>query len=384
MPSLLRDRPASSAEMLAVFDDAALLRAALDFEAALARAEAAEHIIPPAAAEAIARVCASADFDVPMLADAAAHAGALAIPLVELLRARVAEIDGGAADFVHFASTSQDVADTALMLQARAGAALIRRDGEALADALAALAERHAETPMLARTLMQGALPITFGLRVANWLLGVDGALARFEREAVLAIRLQLGGPAGSLGELTAAVVERVAADLQLPAPLLPWHARREALAGLASALAIVTGAVGKIARDVALMAQNEVGEALEPRVAGRGGSSAMAGKRNPTGCQVALSAAARAPGLCAGILTALPQEQERGLGGWQADAPALTALFELTHGALKAMRPVIEDLEVDRDAMARNLEHAARGRAGQRAGDLVRLALSDRRKSAR
>lgn len=375
MPSLLRDRPASTPEMLAVFGDEALLKAALAFEAELALAQAELGLIPRDDAEAIAVACASA-FDIAELAEAAAHAGTLAIPLVERLRARVSPPEAAAR--VHKGATSQDLADTALMLQARDGAALIRRDASRLADALAALARKHQSTAMLGRTLLQAALPITFGLKVSTWLSGVTGALTRFDRETG-AIRLQLGGATGSRAGLDgqgAALAERLAARLNLP-PALPWHAERQGVAGLASALAILTGAIGKIAGDVALMAQVEVGEAFEPRQAGRGGSSAMAHKRNPTGCQVALSAAIRAPHLAATLVSGLPQQHERGLGGWQAEGPVLAELFQLTHGALAAMVTVIEGLEVDEGRMAANLAAAQVGTDTGESAALVAQALA-------
>ncbi len=362
MASLIRDRPASTARMLAAFGDEALLRGALDFEAALAGALAEEGLAPATAAAVIAEVCAGARFDIPVLAEEAAFAGTLAIPLVRRLKALVAERDAAAAAHVHLGATSQDLADTALILQVKAAAPVIEGAAGALSAGLADLAARHAQTPMLGRTLLQGALPISFGLKAANWMLGVDAALRRFEREARGALILQLGGGAGSLAGLTLQTPRRVAARLGLGVAPIPWHARRETLAGLAAALAILIGAVGKIARDVSLLAQGEVGEAFEPRIAGRGGSSAMAHKRNPTGCQVALSAAIRAPGLVAGILAGLPQEHERGLGGWQAEGPALAALFELADGALMAMTPVIAGLELDEAAMRRNLAAAAVG----------------------
>ncbi|HWF76201.1 MAG TPA: lyase family protein, partial [Caulobacteraceae bacterium] len=249
----------------------------------------------------------------------------------------------------------------------------------AVGDALAVLAEAHAQTPMLGRTLMQAAQPITLGLKASGWMLGVEDARARFEREATAAIRVQLGGPVGTLAGLTSRVADLMALDLGL-APALPWHAQREAVAGLGAALAILTGALGKIAGDIALMAQREVGEAAEPRVEGRGGSSSMPGKRNPTGCQVVLSAAVRAPGLAAGLVAGLPQAHERDPGGWQAEAPALAALFELTHGALAALRPVVEGLEVDTAAMARNLAAAGVGGDVGHAAELTRQALAQRR----
>ena len=365
MSSLLRDRPAGSSAMLAAFDDAATLRAALAFEAALARAQAAEGIISDADSAAIGAACDGLDADPAELAEEAAHAGTLAIPLVARLRAALKARHPTAAAAVHRGATSQDVADTALVLQARAALALLGADTERLETALIALTERHAETPALGRTLLQGALPITFGLKTAGWLTGIRAARIRLRREADGALMLQLGGAAGTLagmgsGETALAVVRRVAEDLGVGVPPTPWHARREAIAGLGAALAILTGAVGKMARDIALLAQNEVAEAFEPRLAGRGGSSAMAHKRNPTGCQVALSAALRAPGLAATLMAGLPQEHERGLGGWQAEAPVLADLFILVHGAVVAMADVAEGLEVDVAAMARNLASAA------------------------
>jgi 3-carboxy-cis,cis-muconate cycloisomerase len=351
--------------MLAVFGDATLLRAALLFEAVLAESQAAEGLISLDAAEAIVAACAELP-DVEDLAEAAAHAGTLAIPLVQILRQRVAARHGDAmAGLVHKGATSQDLADTALMLQAKAGAALVRDEATRLIQALAALAQTHAATPMLGRTLLQAALPITFGLKVAGWLQGVDEALTRFDAEAATALRLQFGGATGSLAGLDGkalAIAERLATRLDLALPATPWHAQRGAVAGLASALSILVGAVGKIARDISLLAQTEVAEAFEPRIAGRGGSSAMAHKRNPTGCQVALSASLRAPHLAATLLSALPQEHERGLGGWQIEGPVLAELFQLAHGALAAMAPVIEGMELDTDRMAANLAAAGVG----------------------
>jgi 3-carboxy-cis,cis-muconate cycloisomerase len=361
--------------MLAAFGDESLLDAALRFEAALARAEEAEGLISEAEAEVIADACTAEGIDCAALAEAAAHAGTLAIPLVALLRKR------GAAK-LHLGATSQDLADTALMLQAKQGVALITRDLKALADAAVRLAAAHADTKMLGRTLLQGALPITFGLKAANWALGIDAALARLEREAAGALALQFGGAAGTLAGLQGralAVAERMAADLGLACPPMPWQARRDGVAGLAAALAIVTGAVGKIARDVALLAQGEVAETFEPRVAGRGGSSAMAHKRNPTGCQVALSAALRTPGLAATIFAAMPQEHERGLGGWQAEAPVLAELFCLAHGAVLAMLTVVAGLDVDTQAMAANLAAANVGDDAGESSALVARVLANR-----
>ncbi|MBI1198639.1 MAG: 3-carboxy-cis,cis-muconate cycloisomerase [Phenylobacterium sp.] len=361
MGARIRDRAGSTAEMLEAFGDESLVAAALSFEAALARAQAAEGVIPAAHAALVAEVC-EARFDIDDLAERAAHAGTLAIPLVALLRERIVQRAPDAAGAVHRGATSQDVADTALMLQAKAGMGLLMRDAKRLEVALAALARTHAATPMLARTLLQPAAPITFGLKAAQWRAGIMGAVARLNREAGLALVLQLGGPVGALGDMDGrgvAVAERVAETLGLAGSAAPWHARREAVAGLGAALAILTGAVAKVARDVALMAQGEVAEAFEPRVQGRGGSSAMAHKRNPAGCQIALSAAVRTPHLAATLMSAAPGAHERDLGGWQAEAPVLAELFQLAHGAVVAMADVAAGLQVDTVAMARNLAAA-------------------------
>ena len=380
MSSLLRDRPAGSTAMLAVFADEALLRGALDFEAALAAAQAAEGLIAKADAAAIGAACRSLAPDIAALAEAAAHAGTLAIPLVAKLRAALQEAHPQAAAAVHRGATSQDLADTALMLQASAAMALLVADATRLETALVGLTRRYAETPALGRTLLQGALPVTFGLKTAGWLTGIHAARRRVQREAEAALVLQFGGAAGTLAGMDdrgLSVAQRMADALALGMPVTPWHARREAIAALGAALAILTGAAAKMARDISLLAQNEVGEAFEPRLSGRGGSSAMAHKRNPTGCQVALSAALRAPGLAATLLVGLPQEHERGLGGWQAEGPVLADLFILAHGAVVAMADVAEGLEVDTAAMARNLAAAGVGPDTGASSVLVQRALA-------
>jgi 3-carboxy-cis,cis-muconate cycloisomerase len=301
---------------------------------------------------------------------------------VGALRRQVAAIDQIAAGFVHLGATSQDLADTALMLQAKQGLALIERDLCAMRRQLAILARRHAATPMLGRTLLQGALPITAGLKFANFLAGLDAAAWRLSREAAVALALQFGGAAGTRVGLDGKgpdIAGRVAETLGLADPVLSWHAQRDRVAGLGTALAILIGALGKIARDISLLAQGEVAEAFEPRAPGRGGSSALAHKRNPTGCQVALSAALRAPGLAATLLGTLPGEHERGLGGWQAEAPVLAELFLLCHGAAAALLTVVNGLEVDTAAMLRNLEQASVGSDAGEAAALVAAMLAAR-----
>jgi 3-carboxy-cis,cis-muconate cycloisomerase len=251
------------------------------------------------------------------------------------------------------------------MLQCREAAGLLNADLQRICRALADLAERHATTPAIGRTLLQDALPVTVGLRAAQWLAAVDGAQEEFKKAASQHIKLQFGGPVGTRAGLEGKgpeVARRLGKLLDLPTPAAPWHSNRSGIAVLASAVAIVIGAIGKIGRDISLLSQNAVSELREPASPGRGGSSAMPHKRNPTGCQVALSAALRAPGLVAGILAGLPQELERGLGGWQAEAPALTDLFLLAGGSADRIATVLEGLEVDDAAMARNLAVANLG----------------------
>jgi 3-carboxy-cis,cis-muconate cycloisomerase len=380
MSRLIRDLSGGSAEMLKIFSDASLVKHALAFEAALAEAEAAEGLLTADEAARIAIACAQLPLDTETLAVEAAHAGTLAIPLVHHLRRSLG--DDVVAAKIHWGATSQDVADTALMLQAKAGSALIARELTRLQTALALLAERMASVPMTGRTLLQHALPITFGLKVIQWLAGIDDAAERFAHECEHALMLQFGGAVGTRAGLSgkgAAIAAHMAKKLELALPGLPWHARRGQVAGLASALAIVAGAAAKAARDISLLAQSEIGEVFEPRVQGRGGSSAMAHKRNPTGCQFVLSSAVRTPGLAAAIVSALAQEQERGLGGWQVEAAILADLFILTHGALAALAPVIEGLEVDTVRMAANLRTANIGSDVGESEALVRTALKAR-----
>lgn len=367
--------------MRAVFDDAAVLGHALAFEAALAEAEAAEGLITPDQAQAIAAACAAVHgMDMATLAAQAAQAGTLAIPLVQSLRAA---LPPAAASAVHRGATSQDVADSVLMRQVKAAQALLRVDLGRIVTALGSLAARHAETPAMGRTLLQDAMPIGFGLRLAHIAVGIDEATARLAEEVDRHARLQFGGAAGTRAGLDgrgAAVAARLALRLGL-GDAAPWHARRIGTAAIGASLGLVIGALGKFARDIALLAQTGVGEAQEPRIPGRGGSSAMAHKRNPTGCQVALSAALRAPGLVATLLSALPQEQERGLGGWQAEAPVLADLFLLASGSAAALAVVAEGLEVDDAAIARNLAAAGLGSdIGESAALTARLLASLRK----
>jgi len=358
MTDLLRNRPGTTQAMMAVFDDAATLAHALAFEAELARAQAANGVISSDAAEAIARVCRQSIISADELANGAALAGTLAIPLVNQLRGA---LDADAASALHKGATSQDVSDTVLMLQVAQAGDLLLNDLDRIGCALAMIAERYAGSVAVGRTLLQDARPVGFGLRIAHWYAGTVEAAGRLRFEISAGSKIQFGGAAGTRAGLQgkgAAIAAHMADALGLACGP-PWHSRRGGVVAIGAAVGIVIGTLGKMARDISLLAQNRVGEAREPIVPGRGGSSAMAHKRNPTGCQIALSAAVRAPGLVAGLLTGMPAEEERGLGGWQAEGPTIAELFLLAAGSADAMATVAEGLEVDEGAIAANLAEA-------------------------
>jgi 3-carboxy-cis,cis-muconate cycloisomerase len=335
-------------EMLAIFDEPRLFQAMLDFEAALARAQAAAGVIPAAAAEAIAAACRVERFDTGELVRRARVAGTLAIPLVAALR----ELAGPHA---HHESTSQDVLDTATAILGRRALAVLDRDLAALIGELLRLGEAHVATPQLGRTLLQPAQAITFGLKVAGWLAPLVRRQARIRDAARGALALQLGGPVGTFERED--VARRVAGELGLALPAAAWHAQRDERAALGAELGVLCGSLGKLARDLALLAQAEVGEVAEPWREGRGTSSALPHKRNPVASMVAIAASLRAPQRVAALLAAMPEEHERGLGSWPAELAEWAGLFLATHGALAAMLEAARGLTVDAARMRANLE---------------------------
>jgi 3-carboxy-cis,cis-muconate cycloisomerase len=350
----------SSAAMRAVCDDATTVQHMLDFEAALARAEAATGVIPARAIEPIAKACKAESFDIAALAEAATRSGNLAIPLVKALTARVAERDKEAARYVHWGATSQDVIDTATMLSLRAGIDVLKADLDRAIAGFARLAREHRQTAVVARTWLQHALPMPFGLKLAEYAAALHRAKTRLDRVRNEGLALQFGGAAGTLaalGDKGLAVAERLAEELDLPLPDAPWHTHRDRIADAASVLAILAGSCGKIARDVSLMMQTDVAEAFEPAGIGRGGSSTMPHKRNPVAAASALAAAAMAPNLAATILAAQVQEHERSAGPWHAEWPTLPTLLLVTSGALAATVDIAEGLETDAARMRANLD---------------------------
>jgi 3-carboxy-cis,cis-muconate cycloisomerase len=331
----------------------------LDFEAALARAEAGCGVIPQAAAAAITKACRAESFDLAALAEAATRSGNLAIPLVKALTADVARTDSAAARYVHWGATSQDVIDTATMLMLRGGIDALDGDLERAVAGFARQARQHRNTAVVARTWLQHALPMPFGLKLAGYAAALARSRERLRRLRREALALQFGGPVGTLAALNDRgldVAERLAALLDLPLPEAPWHSHRDRLAEVASAFAILTGTCGKIARDVSLLMQTDVAEAFEPAAPGRGGSSTMPHKRNPTAAATALAAATIAPNLLATIMAAQVQEHERAMGGWQAEWPTFPALALVTSGALNAIVDIAQGLEVDSERMRVNL----------------------------
>ncbi|ETK36896.1 3-carboxy-cis,cis-muconate cycloisomerase [Microbispora sp. ATCC PTA-5024] len=333
--------------------DHAWLRAMLDAEVGLARAQARLGVIPERAAAAIAAAAAPERFDVASLARRARDAGNPVVPLVADLRAAARE----AGAFVHHGATSQDIFDTAAMLVAVRARRVILADLDRVLAALARLAADHRSTPMAGRTLGQQAVPTTFGLKAAGWLAGCADAR---DRLAELRPPVQLGGAAGTMagyGDRALDLLPLFAAETGLAEPALPWHTLRTPVADLAAALAAVAGALGKLAVDVILLAQSEVGEVAEPATPGRGGSSAMPHKRNPVLATMIRAAALQVPAQAQILLASRIAEHERAAGSWHAEWQPLRECLRLAGGAAETAAELAEGLEVFPERMRRNLD---------------------------
>ncbi|RIA34499.1 3-carboxy-cis,cis-muconate cycloisomerase [Ectopseudomonas oleovorans] len=360
MSNQLFDAYFTAPAMRAIFCDAGRVQGMLDFEAALARAEARVGLIPAEAVAPIEAACKAELYDYPALAQAIATAGNSAIPLVKALGKRIAASNPEAERYVHLGATSQDAMDSGLVLQLRAAIGLLESDLAKLAAALAAQAERHIDTPLAGRTWLQQATPVTLGMKLA----GVLGAITRHrQRLSELKPRLlslQFGGASGSLAALGDAgwsVSGALAQELELTLPEQPWHTQRDRLVEFASLLGMIAGSLGKLGRDLSLLMQTEAGEVFEPSAPGKGGSSTMPHKRNPVSAAVLIGAATRAPGLVATMFSAMPQEHERSLGLWHAEWDTLPELCCLVSGALQQALLVVPGLEVDAARMRANLE---------------------------
>jgi 3-carboxy-cis,cis-muconate cycloisomerase len=335
----------------------AWLQAMLDAEAALAIAEARAGLIPPAAAKIIAGCCDAARFDPEEIGREGRAAGN---PVAPLVKALTAEVPGDAARHVHRGATSQDIVDTAAMLVARQALGLILIEVDGVAAACARLADTHRMTLMAGRTLLQQALPITFGLKAAGWLIAVLEARRRLLTVRASGLAAQLGGAAGtlaSLGQAGTQVLREFALELGLAEPVVPWHTARLRIAELGSVLALGAGVLNKLALDIILMAQTEVAEVAEPSGGGRGGSSTLPHKRNPVLATTTIACARRVPSVAQTLQAAMAQEHERAAGAWHAEWESLGDALALTGGAAAATREAVEGLQVYPDRMRANLE---------------------------
>ncbi|GJF01816.1 lyase family protein [Pseudonocardia sp. D17] len=357
-------------------DAVAWLTALIDVEVALSHAAAAHGLVDAAAVAHVERAAAAlrADLDPAVLAGEAVEGGNPVIPLARRLRAAA----GPGAPAVHPGATSQDVMDTALVLLVRTAADVIGDDLAACADAAAALAAAHRDTPAIARTLGQQALPTTFGLVAAGWCAGLDRARVQLG-SVVAALPVQFGGSAGTLAASYPhgpAVADALADRLGLPRQDVPWHTERTRIGELAAALGVAAGACAKVATDVVLLSATEVGEVAE---AAPGDSSSMPHKRNPIAAITARASARRAPGLVATLLAASDHEHQRAAGPWHAEWPALTDLLLATGGAAARLRVSLVGLGVHPGAMARNLALTSPDPTPSHAGDLVDRVLGRR-----
>ncbi|ALU60198.1 3-carboxy-cis,cis-muconate cycloisomerase [Pseudomonas syringae pv. lapsa] len=365
-------------EMREIFSDEGRVQGMLDFEAALARAQARVGLIPPEVVADIELSCDARLFDFDALAIAIGSAGNSAIPLVKALGKQIAARSAEAERYVHMGATSQDVMDSGLVLQLRRAIVLLECDLSRLADAMAEQAQCHACTPLAGRTWLQQATPVTLGMKIAGWLGAVTRHRQRLNEIKPRLLCLQFGGASGSLaalGDQAFSVAEALADELQLALPEQPWHTQRDRLVEFAGLLGLIAGSLGKLGRDVSLLMQTEVGEVFEPSAPGKGGSSTMPHKRNPVGAAVMISTATRAPGLVGTMLSAMPQEHERSLGLWHAEWETLPELCCLVSGSLQQALQVIPGLQVDAERMAINLQSTK----GLVLAEAVSIALAQR-----
>jgi len=342
--------------MRAIWDERAFFQRMLDVEAALARVQARLGIIPVDAADAITAAATVENLDT---AELAASVRTVGYPVIGVVKGLSRAAGPGAARWTHWGATTQDILDTAIVLQLRDGLALVRAELVAITAALAHQAETHRDTVMAGRTHLQHALPTTFGLKVATWLMPLPDHLERLDQLLPRALRVQFGGAAGtlaSLGDKGLAVMAGLAAELGLGEPPGPWHVVRDGLAEAVSLLGLICGSLAKIATDMILLCQTEVGEVSEPYIAGRGGSSTMPQKRNPIASEYVLAAQRGVQALVPLMLNAMADDHERGTGPWQAELLALPQAFVLTAGALMHARTIAEGMVVDAARMQENL----------------------------
>lgn len=360
MNSQIFKRLTTTSQMMSIFGDESMLIAMLEFESALATAESRCEVFDPRIAETISDCCQISEFSIPDLSELAVQHGTVVVPLVKQLTKLVSVKDETASGWVHFGATSQDVIDTAMIIQIKKACALLENDINRLVSALESLGSRFGSQVMIGRTLLQPSVPITFGQKISGWKSAINRNWKRIEVSAKEALVLQFGGPSGNLSSLGLQgeqVRETLSRIIDLPLPTDAWHVHRDRLVSLCSCISILVGSLGKMALDLSLLMQSEVGEVSEGNNSDGGRSSAMPHKRNPVNCLIALTAAKRTPHLQATLLEAMVQEHERALGGWQAEWLTVPAIFEAAAGSISAIADMCGGLQIHPEKMLHNLD---------------------------
>lgn len=358
----------STPEAIELFSERKLVEAMLRFEAALARAQAKAGLIPDEAAQSIIGTCKVELFDVGKIVRESVREGGIAAPFVKSLKETVSLFNDEAGVYVHLGASSQDVVDSAMALVTREAIVLIEQEVQKAVAVLLALAERYAAVPMLARTAMQPASVTSFGLKCAAWAAPLVRSQQRLQTAASNALSLQLGGSVGTLADMRSGdkplgpqILAQMALELGLRQPLFAWHTQRDEWLALGCELALLTGSLGKVAKDISLMAQYEVGELVEPLESARGAASGLSHGCKPVFCMQTLAAAQRAPQRVAALLASMPHAHEGALGDWQVELAEWPGLVMSTHGAARAVAKALSGLEVDTQRMRANLD-AVRG----------------------
>jgi 3-carboxy-cis,cis-muconate cycloisomerase len=346
----------SSEAMRRIFSDGHRVQCYLDIEAALAQVQAKLGLIPQLAAEEITAKCTLDSIDMARLKSQTELIGYPVLPVVQQL---VAACSARLGEYCHWGATTQDITDTATIMQTREALALVEQDLAAIADSLAGLARRYRDTPMVGRSNLQQAVPITFGYKVATWLSAIKRHQQRLAELRPRVLVGEFGGAAGtlaSLGDAGLEVQEGLMAELGLGQPEIAWHTARDRIAEVGCFLGLVTGTLGKIATDVKLLMQTEVGEVFEPYVKDRGSSSTMPQKRNPISCNYIYACTAMVRQLVAALLDAMVEDHERSTGPWEIEWIAVPEIFLLSSGALQQARTLLTGLEVDASRMRANM----------------------------
>lgn len=349
-----------SPQVDALFTNEATIGYMLQFESALAQAQAKHDMIPQNVADIISENCVIENIDVQLLISQVGLGGNACIPLVKQLTNAVKKQDSKAAGYVHFGATSQDVIDTAIVLQAKEAVIIIENDLEKVIYQLQILSENYQQTPMIGRSFMQQARPITFGFKVDTWIDGLSRSKERIERILQDNFVVQLGGAVGNKSVFGAngdKISETLATILKLKNTPISWHTQRDRIVEISTVLGILTGTISKIAKDVSLMMQTEIAEVFEPSGDGKGGSSTMPHKRNPVSGIAILANAQRIPNLVATMLSCMTQDHERATGQWHAEWETFNQIIQLTGGTLNQAINLTNGLEVNTLNMLKNLE---------------------------